>query len=52
MTGVTDLRDNNWHHVAGVMNTVTNKSSLWVDGRKDGEITGSGNYNGYSTPAD
>jgi hypothetical protein len=35
MWGLTDIKDNKWHHVVGVRNTAADKAYLYVDGISD-----------------
>ena len=37
--GTTDLKDGNWHHVAGIRDTNTQKIEIYVDGIKEAEST-------------
>ena len=39
LTGVTDLTDGNWHHIAATRNALTNELSLYVDGVKEASTT-------------
>ncbi|MBT4816288.1 MAG: hypothetical protein HON70_11345, partial [Lentisphaerae bacterium] len=40
VTGHTDLRDNEWHHVAYTFNGDTNVMTIYVDGRVEGATQG------------
>ena len=51
VNGVSDISDNNWHHVAAVLNTSAKTLSLYIDGILDNSSSYTSNFTTTNTAA-